>query len=336
MADRSAPGGPPKVLYIGGTGRTGSTLLAQVLGTVPGWFGAGELTFLWEYGLVSKGRCSCGAPLDTCLRWGPVLARLQADEGFDPAEMVALRRRFRSVHLPILASRTIRERFLDRLGPFPARVQRLYHHLRDATGAEVIIDTSKEPHYSFILQQRTDLDLYFVHLVRDPRAVLHSWQRAKPELGLGGEATMATRGPLVAAAYYDVSNVAAELIWRRSRPSRYAMVRYEDFIAEPAATLSAIGAFVGTAIDPASILTGRRFDPAEQHVAWGNPNRFREGPVTLRADDEWKRAPATAARRVMRVLTAPVSWRYGYGPRGASDTRRVSTALPPDSGRPGQ
>lgn len=49
------------ILYVGGTGRTGSTVLDRMLGNVPGVFAAGELTWLW-FALRSGGRCACGAP----------------------------------------------------------------------------------------------------------------------------------------------------------------------------------------------------------------------------------------------------------------------------------
>lgn len=309
----------PKVLYIGGTGRTGSTLLGQVLGSIPGWFDAGELTFLWEFGLLQGGRCSCDEHLRDCPLWGPVLDALQASDPFDPAEMVRLRRRFRSVHLPIVASRKLRERSLDRITPYTDRVNRLYSELALATGAAVIVDASKEPHYSFILQQRADVDLYFLHLVREPRAILHSWQRTKPELGLEGRPPMERRGPLVAAAYYDVSNVASELIWRGPMPEQYRLLRYEDFANGPHRALREIGDFVGVPVEPETVLHDREFHPMEHHVAWGNPNRFRAGAVKVLVDDEWRRQPSGISGRLMGLLTAPVSRRYGYRRNGLVD-----------------
>ena len=39
------------VLYIGGWGRSGSTLLAHVLAEVPGFVSVGELRYVWQGGL---------------------------------------------------------------------------------------------------------------------------------------------------------------------------------------------------------------------------------------------------------------------------------------------
>ena len=42
------------VLYIGGMGRSGSTLVDRVLGQAPGVCSVGELVFLWERGVLAN------------------------------------------------------------------------------------------------------------------------------------------------------------------------------------------------------------------------------------------------------------------------------------------
>jgi hypothetical protein len=155
-----------KVLFVGGTGRTGSTVLTRLMGSAPGWFSGGELAFIWRYGLTRGGLCSCGVPLGTCPVWSLVLAR--TGSGLDAHRMMELRGRFWSVHLPLTWSRTLTRRRLDALEEYPVVVERLYRAIGDVTGARILVDSSKDAHYSMILRERTALDLYFLHLVRDP------------------------------------------------------------------------------------------------------------------------------------------------------------------------
>src|SRR5205823_1051409 len=54
-------GTQPKVLYIAGPGRSGSTVLDQVLGELPGFVSTGELQALWQRGLVERRPCGCSA-----------------------------------------------------------------------------------------------------------------------------------------------------------------------------------------------------------------------------------------------------------------------------------
>jgi len=234
-----------------------------------------------------------------------------------------LRRRFNSRHLPLMVSPSARRALLRRLGPFSAALEELYASIRRTTGSRVIVDASKEPHYSFILDSLPSLDVRFLHLVRDPRAVARSWQRDKKEIGLPGDASMERRSPPVSALYYDVSNAAAEWLWRR-HPDRYLRLRYEDFVRRPGDALRAIGTFIGEELDPDMVLSGRSLRLRPTHSAWGNPNRFEHGDIPLRADTAWMATLPWRDRAVMTALTFPFMRRYGYSVgRDAASTDTV-------------
>ena len=64
----------PKVLYIGGTGRTGSTMLDQLLGQFAGYFSGGEMAFFWSRGIAADAICACGEPVRTCAVWSHAIA----------------------------------------------------------------------------------------------------------------------------------------------------------------------------------------------------------------------------------------------------------------------
>ncbi len=313
----------PKVLYIGGTGRTGSTLLTKLLGEVPGWFAGGELAFMWRYGLQQQGRCACGDRVADCELWSQVFAMLIAnDVQVDADQMVAARKRCWSIHLPLMALPGIAARMFDRLGDFPHVVESTYRAIADVTQSRVIVDSSKEPHYSWILRDRTDLDMYFVHLVRDPRAVAYSWSRQRREKGLDGVRRMENRGPLTSSLYYTVSNVAAEAIWSRS--DRYRLMRYEDFVASPERALAEIADFIGEPLTTMPVEDGR-FNVSPNHIAWGNPNRFDAGTVQIHADEVWRRNGGRVARSA-GFGSAAIARNYGYRPT-APESREVTRRL---------
>jgi hypothetical protein len=301
---------PVKVLYIAGAGRTGSTLLEKLLGQVPGMFAGGELTFLWGYGM--RGRCSCGLPLLECDVWRAILASAYGNpDAIDPERMVDLRKRFNSVHLPLMVTKSLRRRLLHRLEEFPETVERLYRAIVETTGDRVVVDSSKEPHYSFILRSRPALDVRVLHLVRDPRAVAFSWAKHREQKGIPGS-MMEVRSPAVSSAYYGVSNLATEMMWSRRR-SRYLRVRYEDFVTDPYAVGDQIARLVDEPVDLRPILPdGHTGVVATTHSAWGNPNRFDHGPVHLRPDDEWTTAMKRWPRAVVTALNGPFVARYGY------------------------
>src|SRR5215204_2827150 len=59
------------VLYIGGHGRSGSTILAQTLGQIPGFVNVGEVWQVWYRGLRENERCGCGQPFTRASSGGP-------------------------------------------------------------------------------------------------------------------------------------------------------------------------------------------------------------------------------------------------------------------------
>lgn len=305
--------GPVRVLYIGGTGRTGSTLLEKLLGQLEGVFACGEMAYLW-HGLRVGSRCSCGAPLRECGLWAEVFDRAFGGMTAELAdEMHTLRQSFRSVHLPLMLVPGATRRLTALLGPYPERIGRLYRAITDVTGACLLVDSSKEPHYSSILRGRHELDVRFAHLVRDPRAVAFSWGRTRREPGLDGAAMMERRGPVVSAAYYDVSNLAAEALWRRD-DRRYDRIRYEDLLTDSNGIGRVLSALTGIDLQPGlrHVVDGDGAVVHATHSVWGNPNRFETGRIELRPDDAWKRTMTRRARWTSTALTAPFIRRYGY------------------------
>src|SRR5690349_9744511 len=70
-----------KVLSIVGSGRSGTTVLASILGEVDGFTSAGELRWLWERGVVEGRPCACGAVPAECPVWSPVVDLVRPEAG---------------------------------------------------------------------------------------------------------------------------------------------------------------------------------------------------------------------------------------------------------------
>src|SRR2546430_17108956 len=61
-----------RVLYIGGLGRSGTTLLERLLGELPGACALGEVVHLWDRDVRDDERCACGRPFSGCDFWRAV------------------------------------------------------------------------------------------------------------------------------------------------------------------------------------------------------------------------------------------------------------------------
>jgi hypothetical protein len=177
------------------------------------------------------------------------------------------------------------------------------------------VDSSKVAAYGYILGNLPGIELYVVHLIRDPRATAYSWQRqkARPDVRSddSGPQYMERRGPLVCSMDWSTANLASERLWRRY-PRRYMRMRYEDFVANPRLHIQRILDLVEDGDRDLAFVNGHRAKLEIDHTFSGNPNRVQTGWVTLRGDDEWRKALRQSHRGLVTALTWPLLLRYGY------------------------
>ena len=317
-----------KVLYIAGWQRSGSTLLANVLGQVEGCFSTGELYYLWDYVWARNVLCGCGRQIRECPVWADVLQR--AFGGAERLDMQELRRLGQLVgatrRLPSLMIGATRERLRTLLAPYLDHLARLYASIGAATGSRVVVDSSKWPSYGRVLEMVAGLDVRVVHLVRDPRAVAHSWLRGKllPDRDPPEEVR---RGPLDSSLRWNAWNLAAEVFWPRTSARRF-FLRYEDFVEHPRSCVRAIlefaGEFVGEHADALPFVSEHAVELGVTHTVSGNPLRLSSGRVEIAPDDAWEREMRAGPRALVTLLTFPGLARYGYLRRDQSSARLVA------------
>lgn len=309
------PASPVKVLSVVGAGRSGTTVLASILGEIDGFVSVGELRWLWERGVVAGRPCGCGASPAECPVWAPVI-RTSLDvlpSGGTVEDIIAAQHELAKWRQ---AARLLRSvgghgddwaalRLVRRVSGAACE------SVAETTGARVVVDTSKRPVDAAVLAGTAGVDLYVLHLVRDPRAVVHSWRRAKQFTAGGRTATMGTRGLAATVRRWSSNCVWAEALRRRLPESRWLSMRYEDFAAEPRAQVQRILAHLGESgqlpfVDDHTV----RLRP--NHIVAGNPSRFTTGEVAIRADEEWRRRMPVRDQVMVATMTAPLALHYGY------------------------
>ncbi len=304
-----------KVLYIAGWGRSGTTILDNVLGSYTGVFSVGELYFLWKRGLSQNRHCGCGQPLPKCPLWREVLDLAYQGRELRPAETNDRQQRsVRIRHTRRLAHGHFDEdamRYREELG-------RLYAALATVTGAELIVDSSKVPSGAAVAAQISGVDTYLVQVVRDPRAVAYSWMRPKLQTDRPVPTTMVRHTATDSGLSWVAWNLLIEDVARLNYRDRHLRLRYEDFVADPQATTASVFELVG--LDPLGTpFVGRAtVELGRNHTVSGNPSRFSVGQVSVRSDDAWRGEQSRRDRLVSTATTLPLLHRYGYRvvPRG--------------------
>lgn len=316
---------PTKVLYVIGRGRTGSTLLGNLLAQTPRVAHTGELITLWNIGLREDGRvCGCGEPVLTCPFWTEV-----ADEVLganwtrgNVQQLEALRRahvRGRQMPERILSGAQARRRRGIDDGPdaeYADVLRRLYRAIARVAGADLVVDSSKSAAMAAFLPSVPGIDLSFVNIVRDPRAVAFSQLRTKDlpsgqTNALSGALTQ-TYPPHRSARQWLQRQFAAGLILGRHPRGRRQVLRYEDLVTDPQASIDRLRRMLGLKPEPLPFVESNTLDMVPTHTVGGNPSRVRTGPTPIRPDDRWKAELSPSDRRTVTLIAAPLLRRYGY------------------------
>lgn len=310
-------GGRVRVLYVGGIGRSGSTLIERLIGQLPGVCPVGELVHLWERGITEGERCGCGMPFHECSFWQQVGAA--AFGGWDEVEVsrvAALRAQVdRNRFIPALARRHVRAGLRETLDEYISYYARLYAAIIKVSGCELVVDSSKHPSLAHCLRWLPDVDLRVLHLVRDSRAVAYSWSRQVRRPDTESESYMTTYSPAVAAGQWNTQNAAFHLLARAGCPTM--RLRYEDFVAAPQAAMARVAGFAGLPVpDSYPFLGGDGASCWAQldgvHSVSGNPMRFTTGQIPISRDERWRDGLPKAQRRAVTTLTFPLLAGYGY------------------------
>lgn len=304
-----------RIAFVGGHGRSGSTLLARLMGSVEGVFSAGEVCYVWEQGFLRDRMCSCGEPFSRCAFWQAV-----GDEAFggwtrEVAERgLALRKQVdRNRYVPKLTAPQAFRAYEPLLREYSDMYAAVHRGIRVASGARVVVDTSKNPSTGYLLHQATGVDLRVVHLVRDARGVAYSWAKVVSRPDRDG-APMTRLSHRRTAVEWTAFNAMVEGLRALGEPRM--LLRYEDLIQAPEPTLRSVLRFSGDGLLPdepdLAFVQGSTVTLATGHEVTGNPMRFRSGAEQLRLDEEWRTALSPKERRAITVAASPGLLRYGY------------------------
>ena len=282
----AAPHRPPTVVYIASLGHSGSTLLDLLIASHDQAIGLGEVKNLssrprrrHRKRRLDEIACDCGvSPRRACPLWSALEEglRRRSGLGLDDLEL---------------------EDGPDAL--FHAHNRAFYEAVVEASGAKVVVDSSKSLQRLARLLATPGLELRPIHLTRDPRGVAASHARR-------GRAWPAT--------------LRRWLAYERALPRVLASreilsVHYESLAEQPERVLAQVMEWLGLALQPGQLDWTRH---VHHHLA-GNPIR-RERSAEIRLDDAWRRELGPLARALI-----PLAARLAGGapPRGRARSPRA-------------
>jgi hypothetical protein len=307
-----AEAGVTRVVYVAGWGRSGTTVFANVLGSVPGFVSIGEVRSLWDRNLRDGIPCGCGAEFATCPFWSRARDAAFSASGWpdrDGVQQAIAATRTRG--FPRLLVPWSRRRAIDSMRGELRVLAALYRGMCDAAEGATLVDTSKVPSYGWLLSRLEGVELHSVLMVRDPRAVAYSWAHPKLDRRAQGVVPMSRHGFVASAALWTTWELAARRLLERASCS-FRVVRYEDFVRSPKEVLASLVQDLGGDIAELPFLDEHTVLLKPSHTCSGNPVRFTSGPLSIAPDDRWRGELSGLQRTAIALLTRRGMNRYGY------------------------
>ena len=300
-----------RVVYVAGSGHTGSTMLAMLLDSHPRIASVGEVAVkpaIRRRGDYADQRCSCGESIARCAFWQDVFQAVNR-QGFqfsatdwsndyrcdNPLLHKVLTRnsgyravrtfqRWAAAHLPVHRARMAHIHKVN-----VAFVRAVLEIAR----ADVFVDTSKGATRLHHLMSVPELDISVVRLVRDARAYAASAKR---------------RGKSVreAARTWRRDQLLITEVTSALPADRQFTVRYEDLCSNLRGTLRRVHEFCG--VEPMTV--SGELVSTEHHVL-GN-NMRQQGAIQVRLDETWRSQLGHIEQQEVMKIAGAMNQAFGY------------------------
>ncbi len=294
-----------KVLYIGGSGRTGSTFLSLLLSQNNDSFNVGQIRDL-PSALRRDVRCSCKKTVTQCEFWSKAAASFGDAERFK-----ALKQGFGAFRKQARKNQQWNDaRFRKKIArdheTYLLDLSDLYQAASKAAGGRALVDSSKSAELAFALSLTGEVSLFTLNLVRDPRAVTCSWAK---------RFTDQDRLRRQAREWRVRQKLFALLAAQNPMQSR--LLRYEDLTQNPKETIASVLAWAE--MDPdTSNFTGEN----RAAISWDDQHLFppanegvleaRASEITIRVADSWKSDKNAELHQLAERITFPAAEQFGY------------------------
>lgn len=294
------------VLYIAGSGRTGSTFLSMLLSQNDDAHNVGQIRDL-PASTRRNVPCSCGAELSKCEFWTGVTSTLK-----NPRALPRLIKGFTEFRKEAREDmnwnkQRVRNRLARRHKKYLENLRELFTATSEKVGAgKMLVDSSKSPEQALALALIPEIKLYALNLTRDPRAVTISWAKRNDDVAFLKGRAKEWRKRQRLMGYFE-----------GFEGTEFKLLRYEDLTADPRGTIENVLKWTGhnastenfSAADAASVTWDdlHLFAPINEGVL-----KARATDITIKPADSWKDIKNKDIHAMATDIVFPAAEKYGY------------------------
>lgn len=282
----------PDVLYIMGTGRSGTTILEILLANNEGFAGVGEVKHIFRDGFIADHQCSCGRSTRTCELWSSVRRSTKWTQD-DVEHLASTVTKLEShQHFPLtwagFGSRKAEQEY-------SAAARDLFRSVGQARGCKVVVDSSKFAGRALLLAKAFPERIKVLCITRSAEGLIKAFAKQN-------ETEQKPKGPLAASAYYLYVLLCMRLVKARLGKRCFA-IRFEDLNRDPQAVFAAIERWSGYSLRTTRARIEAREVFEVGHIVTGNRLR-KKGRVKFEPSVGASRADTVLGKILAPVLEA--------------------------------
>ncbi|MEO0297181.1 MAG: sulfotransferase [candidate division WOR-3 bacterium] len=300
------------ILYITGSGRSGSTILDILLGEGDNTFSIGEFKQFWKKFLKKGALCSCNKNYLNCNFWSEIIKEIFGKYEISEKEIDYFCSLQKIVErIPLINFFQTKKYILNykkEIEEYKNFLLEIYGKIFKNTGASIIIDSSKLPHYLFLLKD-IPYEIKIIHLIRDPRGVAYSWTKLKFDPSVNEY--MKRYHPFTSVRKWIYINFVIEILKKDFK--YFTRLKYEDFCCSPQTNLNKVLKELNLLIHGLPNLSNKKFIIKKlKHLVGGNPNRFNDKEIFIHLDYQWVKEFSTKNKILVSLLCLPMLLKYKY------------------------
>lgn len=304
------------ILFILGCGHSGTTILDLAVSSLKGGFSLGEISTL-PIELKKNTFCVCGQPIQRCRFWSEVHHAL-LKQHLDMYSMSEEALKVPGRKISNCLSGSLKKKIGSNLELIFANeehknwndfVTQFYEALFQVSGAQVLVDSSKNVRRALLLKKalQNKYTVKFLHITRDGRGVVHSYKKTHYTVTFPGKKSQVFPGVEVIPAtvsskiYVKVNLRILLSLLLSTNPTDRIRIRYEDLCRNPQKVMTKIANWLQVELPHHDL---RYFKEKTHHTVGGNPSRFNSRKIGL-PFSEWKK---TLSSKELSLFMKNAGW----------------------------
>ncbi len=216
----------PELVYIMGTGRSGTTILEILLSNSRDTISTGELTHVFRDGFQNNNNCSCAAKFSDCSFWSKVEQGLNfTDDSVKEGLLLNRSLEWHHYFIPLFLG-LHRKKRIDR---YIEKQKLLLHQIRLKAQVKTIIDSSKYPGRALLLSKIFGQKVKIICLTRSPSGLLNSFKKENKEQN--------SKSTTMTSIYYCYVLLCCKLVSLSVKTDVY-FLKFEELTENPVEILS--------------------------------------------------------------------------------------------------